>query len=137
MSIAKEILNGAVDVIHELGEAKLAESLENCVDDLQRYEYPPIGFIVQVRNDEWPNKAWVHARYEGDEIFKSFTLSLRYDQWRYAPAPWHLAPEEANAWLVWANSSQDWSFNTEVKVGDTYKGNKVVHVEHRPKGVKE
>jgi len=90
-------------------------------------KWPPKGMIVEVWD---PGTQWVPMYSHSDGYFAATidSFAYRFNEWRYPPAPWHLAPEWAAHWVVWATGESTWQSGIAVAP----PLDRVLHVENRP-----
>ena len=54
------------------------------------------------------------------------------DRWRYAPAPWDIAPEWATGWIVLSTGETLWARTSGIVLGASWMGRgTIAHVEYR------
>ena len=116
----------------------IAQKLRALADEIERepkseaaQPWPPKGVAIEMRYD-WLYLPMVSA---GDDQFYAMTgelESLRGKSWRYAPAPWDIAPEWAKCWVVTSLGESFWSRKQFLAVGyKSDEGGTIVHVEYR------
>jgi len=91
-------------------------------------KWPPKGIVVEARYSK-PSSRWV-LRYSGGDGYFSQDDTERgwqYDEWRYPPAPWHLAPEWAAQWFVHASGASGWNGTAGYE-----RSEDILYVENRP-----
>ena len=92
--------------------------------------WPPKGVAIEISTIG----GWVLRVSAGGGWFYSLhgeRARLDYDRWRYAPAPWDIAPEWAKCWIVTSRGESLWCYNPK-RLSDVWFGEgAIVHVEYR------
>ena len=107
----------------------LADEIEHEPKSAPAQRWPPKGVTIEVRYD-WLYHPMVSA---GDGQFYAMTGepdSLRGKSWRYAPAPWDIAPDRAKSWFVTSDAETGWSVHEE-EVGGQWRFGTIIYVEYR------
>ena len=124
----------------------LADEIDNLADSIDEPKsksvqpWPPKGLALEV--DVNCNHQYLPRMSAGDGFYcypQGGLQSLKDVPWRYAPAPWDIAPSsggvQAWGWVITSVGECLWTWDRYLKVGDEWSwgnGNTIVHVEYRP-----
>ena len=115
----------------------IAQKLRDLADEIERepksepaQQYPPKGVAIEIRIAG----IWCPRVSAGGGLIYTpdgGRSLLRHFFWRYAPAPWDIAPEPAVCWVVTDIGESFWTLAHWYE-REKVNGGTIVHVEHRP-----
>ena len=117
----------------------IAKKLRALADEIERepksepaQPWPPKGVSIEV--DANCDRQYLQRTSAGDGYYcypQGGLQCLKDIPWRYAPAPWDIAPEWAVCWVVTDRGESMWFYDPR-ELGDRwYEAGTIVHVEHR------
>ena len=120
----------------------IAQKLRDLADEIERepksepaQPWPPKGVVIEVDlSNGRTHGEWYPFVAAGEGLFYSadrVTRDLCNYRWRYAPAPWDIAPEWAESWVVTESGESFWTF-AHWHEREEFSGGTIVHVEYRP-----
>ena len=118
----------------------LANDIDNLADDIDKPKnepaqpWPPKGVAIEVDlSNGRTHGEWYPFFAAGEGLFYSadrVTRDLCNYRWRYAPAPWDIAPQWAKCWVITDSGESCW-VSDRWKKGERMSGGTLVHVEYR------
>ena len=117
----------------------IAQKLRDLADEIERepkseaaQPWPPKGVSIEV--DANCNRQYLQRTSAGDGYYcypQGGLQCLKDIPWRYAPAPWDIAPEWAECWVVTDSGESCWASGHCWKEGERMGGGTIVHVGYR------
>ena len=111
----------------------LADEIEAKPQSEPEPTWPPKGVSIEV--DANCNKQYLPRTSAGDGFYcypQGGLQCLKDTPWRYAPAPWDIAPAWANCWVIIDSGESCWVSSRWKKGERMSGGGTIVHVEYRP-----
>ena len=109
----------------------LADEIEHETKSEPAQPWPPKGVAIEVSENQ--SRWWRSVVSAGKGYFYNSNnglMNLCYYQWRYAPAPWGIAPDRAKSWFVTSDAETGWSVHEE-EVGGQWRFGTIIYVEYR------